>query len=161
MVDCGVISRESGQWEGVTTSDDQFIGITIATGIANGGDALFPDTDAYPSIDMTGFSGLLIAIKPTNGGNFAIEAVMGPDTLPFGGLPPVNAAAGLRGLVFPFGTASDFENIFNDAAETMTADVWNIFSILTVLEGQKNMQFKITNNTGGASDVEFAFLRVV
>jgi hypothetical protein len=110
---------------------------------------------------MTGYNDLYVAFRVSNGGDCAIQAVMGPDTNTFANLTPVNAASGLRGLVIPFGTANDFENIFNDAAETLTADVWNIFSIFTVLKGQKNLQFKITNNSGGSSDIEFAFLRVV
>jgi hypothetical protein len=158
MVDCGVISRESGQWEGVTTSDEQFIGITISLGVANSGEILVPDTNAYPSIDMTGFCNLALALKPTNGGTYGIKAVMGPDTLPFGGLSPVNAAASLR---YARNALSTFEPLFDDSNETLTADVWNIFIIQCRTEGQKNLQFKITNSSGGTSDIEFAFLRMV
>ena len=43
----------------------------------------------------------------------------------------------------------------------MTADVWNIFYIQNSLVGQKNLQFLITNNTGGASDLEFGYMRLV
>ena len=157
MVDCGVISRESGQWEGVTTSDEQFIGITINLSVANSAAVLVPDTNAYPSIDMTGFQDLYFALKPSNGGNFAVSAVMGPDTEPFGGLTPVNAAQALKGAV----GRNDFDNILVDGADGMIADVWNIFYIQNRLNGQKNMQFQITNNSGGSSNIEFAFLRMV
>ena len=61
MLDCGVISKETGQWEGITTSDLQFIGITIDKSIANGAAILVPNTTAFPSINMTGFSGLFLA----------------------------------------------------------------------------------------------------
>ena len=40
---------------------------------------------------MTGFSSLFIAIKPTNGGNYAVKAVMGPDTVSFANLNPVKS----------------------------------------------------------------------
>jgi len=50
---------------------------------------------------------------------------------------------------------------FNDGAEAMTADVWNIYMIKAVLSNQKLLQFKITNNSGGESDIETAFLRMV
>ena len=160
MVDCGVISRETGQWEGVTTSDEQMLGVTISLGVPNTGEILVPDTDAFPSIDMTGYSGLFVAIKPSNAGNYEVTAVMGPDTLPFGGLSPVRAAATLRGFRVGTNTAT-FDNALNDGTEALAADVWNIFSLMECLKEQKNMQFKIVNNTGGNSDIEFAFMRVV
>ena len=45
---------------------------------------------------MTGYKDIAIAIKPSNGGNYAIVAVMGPDDVSFANLKPVNAAATLR-----------------------------------------------------------------
>jgi len=47
-----------------------------------------------------------------------------------------------------------------DNAESLTADVWNIFYICGRLAYQKLLQFKITNNSGGESDIQFAYLRV-
>ena len=158
MLDCGVISKETGQWEGITTSDPQFIGITRALGVANGGEILVPDTDAYPSIDMAGFEDIFVAIKPSNGGNCAIQAIMGPDTQPFGELSPVNAAAGLKGKPAAE-VGSSLLTLFLDSSESLTADVWNIFIIQSQLRNQMNMQFKITNNSGGSSDIEFAIFK--
>jgi hypothetical protein len=152
---------EKGNWKGRKSSDEVFTIDAPHIGVANGATVLVPQTANRDFIDMTGYNDLYVAFRVSNGGDCAIQAVMGPDTNTFANLTPVNAASGLRGLVIPFGTANDFENIFNDAAETLTADVWNIFSIFTVLKGQKNLQFKITNNSGGSSDIEFAFLRVV
>ena len=48
-----------------------------------------------------------------------------------------------------------------DSADTLTADVWNIFAVLDRLSGQKLLRFKITNNSGGSSDIETAFMRMV
>jgi hypothetical protein len=159
-INTGVID-EKGNWQGVKSNDEVFIGITKAEGVANGGDVLFPDTNNFPSIDMTGFNDIYFALKPTVSGDYASEAVMGPDTETFANLSPVNSGTILRGLVIPFGTATDLEKIYDDAADTMTANVWNIFPILTVLKGQKNLQFKITNNSGSNSDIEFGFMRLV
>ena len=39
-------------------------------------------------------------------------------------------------------------------AKHKTADVWNIFYIQGRLADQKLLQFKITNNSGGSSDIE-------
>ena len=47
------------------------------------------------------------------------------------------------------------------ATETLTADVWNIFFIGDRVQSQRNLQFRITNNAGGNSDIQFAFMRLV
>jgi len=148
---------EKGNWQGRKSSDEVFIGITKAESIANGGNTLAPDTNTFPSIDMSGFTDLYFAIRPSNGGNFACNAVMGPDTVSFGNLSPVNAGTDLKGAV----RQTDFNNLLVDGADSMTVDVWNIFYIQNILGGQKNLQFKITNNSGGASDIEFGFMRLV
>ena len=158
-INTGVID-EKGNWQGVKADDQVFIGITKAEGIANGAEVLFPNTAEFPSINMAGFRSIFFALKPTNGGDFASFAVMGPDTTPFANLSPVNAAASLKGTAAQ-GTPVDLENLYSDGAQTMTANVWNIFFIANNLTGQRNMQFSITNNSGGNSDIEFAFMRIV
>ena len=87
---------------------------------------------------------------------------MGPATYSYANLTPVNAAARLKSNGYPQGAYhSDFEDIFDDGAEALTANVWNIFIITEVLKSQKLLQFKITNNTGGPSNIQFAALRLV
>ena len=56
---------------------------------------------------------------------------------------------------------NDFDGALVDATETLTVDVWNIFMIQHNLANQKLLQFKITNNTGGSSDIEVMYLRIV
>ena len=85
---------------------------------------------------------------------------MGTDTEPFANLRPVNPATALRGRAMNMASVRADE-LFNDPAENLTADVWNIIWIQSVLQDQKNMQFKITNNSGGNSDIQFAFMRTV
>tara|TARA_R110000824_G_scaffold128025_1_gene288742 strand:- start:627 stop:1223 length:597 start_codon:yes stop_codon:yes gene_type:complete len=162
-INTGVIDVRTGQWQGITVSDPQMTGFTIAEAIPNSGTALFPDTQNFPSIDMTGYSDIFIAIKPNNGGNIGIEAVMGPDSLPFGGLTPVNAAAALKWTwpVDTAGTVTVFQPALSDGSEAVTADVWNILAIVGRLANQKNLQFKVTNSNLGESNIEFAFMRVV
>jgi len=111
---------------------------------------------------MTGYSDIFVAFKISNGGNFAIEAVMGPDTYPYANLQPVNAAIGLRGNVFSLPNGYSMDPLFKDTAENFAvADVWNIFVIGKRLREQKLLQFKITNNSGGESNIEFAYQRIV
>ena len=86
---------------------------------------------------------------------------MGPADVNFANLNPVNAATTLRGALYATTPSSDCEDLFVDSAESLTADVWNIFLISRLLAGQKLLQFKITNNSGGISTIETAFMRLV
>ena len=161
VLDTGFVD-EKGDWKGAKSSDKDFIAFQKDEGIANGGEILAPTGvtgKAWP-LDMTGFTDMQIAIRPTNGGNYAIEAVMGPDDFSYSNLRPVNPAAILR-RGDPNHSPPDLENAFVDSAEALTADVWNIFMIYSSLKNQKLLQFKITNNSGGASDIETAFMRLV
>ena len=151
--------NENGTWVGVKASDANFIDITKHVAVANGGETLSPDTGTVNFIDMTGFNDIQLAVKPTNGGNYAIEAVMGPDTNRYANLSPVNSGAGLRGNQNT--TGKDCDLLFRDTAESFTADVWNILSIRNVVANIKLLQFKITNNSGGESTMEVGIMRIV
>jgi len=159
-VDTGFIDQ-TGTWKGIVSSDTIF-GITQTDiGIANSATFITPSANAdgtWP-LDMSGYSDLLIAINPTNGGNYAITAVMGTGS--FANLNPVNAAATLRGNISSEMDQVDFKEMIVDAAESLTADVWNIFIIGPRLRSQKLLQFKIINNSGGSSDIQTAFMRLV
>jgi len=163
VLDTGFVD-EKGNWRGVKSSDKDFIAIEAFPAIANGGDILAPSVnpDGTWPLDMTGFRDITIAFKPTNGGNCLIQAVMGPDSNSYANLSPVNAAAPLRGSFESQGSATtEMANLFSDNAESLTADVWNIFIIQGRLSNTKLLQFKITNNSGGISTIETAFMRLV
>ena len=100
--------------------------------------------------------------KPTNGdgSGIAVKAVMGPDTLAFGGLSPVNANGTIR-TNNNQATPDDWEPVFDESGVNMTANVWNIFAIKNILADWQNLQFRVTNNTGVQIDMEFAFMRLV
>jgi len=160
IVNTGVVN-ENGQWAGVKSSDTEFFAFTKAVAVANGGAMLSPDTGTINHIDMTGFNDLFFAIKPTAGGNCAIQAVMGPDTNRYANLAPVNAAALLRGSDSRFDSTA-IQNLLDDSTDAVTADVWNIFSFNgQIFANQKNLQMKVVNNTGQQADFEFAFMRLV
>jgi|TARA_R110000823_G_scaffold302567_1_gene423820 hypothetical protein len=152
---------EDGEWSGVVVSDKNFIAITKHEGIANGGDTLSPDTNEFPSLDMTGFNDLIIAMKPSSAGNYKIIAVMGPDTVPFANLTPVASGVNLRGNSFP-ASVDDIAQLLNQSTEAYdVADAWTLLYIHSRLKGQKNLQIQITNNTGNPSNMEVAFMRMV
>lgn len=160
-INTGVIDVNTGQWEGITVTDKHFFLSDTAAGIANGGDVLFPNTAESDWIDMTGYSDLIIAIRPSNGGNFAMSAVMGPADRYYANLTPVNAEATLKGSIGGGENSPSIYNFLSDSAESMTVDVWNIFYIGDKFRNQKLLNLKVVNNSGGASDIDFGYLRVV
>ena len=127
-VNTGQVSTD-GEWSGVIVSDKVFTIDTAHENTPNGATVLVPQKANADFIDMTGFKDILIAIKPTNGGNCAISAVMGPDTNTFANLTPVNAAVRLRGNGVWSSTGTALGDILIDGTESLTADVWNIFII--------------------------------
>jgi hypothetical protein len=162
IIDIGFVD-EKGIWQGRKSSDRNFIGFSRSENVPNGQAVLFPDSSNYDHIDMTGFSSIFLAFKPSNTGDCRIEAVMGPDTNSFANLSPINSGAVIRGNTNAWNgsSLSEIGNIMLDSADTLTADVWNIFIIQQRLAEQKVAQIQITNNSGGASTIEFAFMRLV
>ena len=161
-IDTGFVD-EKGDWKGVKSSDKNFIALSSWPDIANGGYILAPGVNAdgtWP-LDMTGYKDIFLAIKPTNGGNYAIKGVMGPDTNSFANLSPVDSNTLLKGSNALEGQGDDFNSLLSDSAQALTADVWNIFYIKASFRGQKNLQMQIINNSGGNSDITFAFMRLV
>jgi len=160
VLDTGFVD-ENGNWKGTKSSDTEFR-IYKDEAIANGGDILTPSVNAdgtWP-LDMTGYKDLLIAIKPTNGGAYVTGAVMGPDSVSYANLSPVNAAEGIKVAYDGDGTDAGLLDCFYDG-ETISANVWTIWMILGRTQGQKLLQFKITNNSGDISTIETAFMRIV
>jgi len=155
--------NENGLWIGNVSSDSAFSIHNDGVEIANGANFITPseNPDGSWPLDMTGFNDLIFAFKPTNGGNIAITAVMGPDSNSFGNLSPVNPAAALRGSINALSSDEAISNVLLDGNENLTADVWNIFYIADRVKNQKLLQFNIVNNSGGISTVETAFMRVI
>ena len=157
-LDSGFID-EKGDWKGRKSSDQVFAYFSKDEAIPNGGEVQAPAD--IGSLSMVGFSDIQMGIRVTNGGNFAITAVMASDgsaDLPYYNLQPANAAATLRGW---FETNTAMVDLLNDSVEALTADVWNIFYIGSRLRNQARLGFKIVNNSGAESDIETAFLRLV
>ena len=161
--DVGFYDQNTGKLTGVQASDKLFGLIQSDAAIANTGTFITPSVnpDGTWPLDMTGYSDIIMAINPSNGGNYAIKAIMGPDSNSYGGLSPVNSAATLRGIIDHYSTGKAMDDLFIDSAESLSADVWNIFYLGNVLRNQKLLQFSITNNSGGISTIQTAFLRVV
>jgi len=151
----------TGKLRGIQSSDKLFVIDAPFEGIPNGATILSPQLENHEYIDMTGFNNLFFAINPSRAGNYAIEAVMAPSTYSFANLTPLNAASALRGCVPANAATPDMDLLFSDGAESLTADVWNIYVIQGQLANQKMLQFTITNNSGGNSTFSVAFMRVI
>ena len=157
----GTVNALTGEWTGVIESDTNFTIDPTHEAVANGASVLSPQASDHEYIDMTGFDDLFIALKISNAGNYALSAQMGPSTYSFANLTPVDpvilkgAGDGIRG------PADRLDVLFEDGADGLNIDVWNIFVIKGNLSNQKLVQIKITNNSGGPSNIQFAALRVV
>lgn len=155
----GVIDSATGQWQGITVSDSAFTLDAVHEAVPNGATVTVPQGEGY-AIDMTGFNDLQIAIKGSEAGNHAIKFCMSGDVY-YANLTPPDNGATLRGNANS-NEASSIGDLVNDSAESLTADVWNIFTILNRLAGQKSINLKLTNNTGSEeATLQFAYLRVV
>jgi len=160
VLDTGFVD-EKGDWKGAKSSDRDFIAFHTDVGIANGGDFVTPseNPDGTWPLDMSGYTDILLAINPSNGGNYEIEAVMGTGS--FANLSPVDQGTRLFGSSVLNNAGDDFSELLVDSAQALTADVWNIFYIKDSMKDQKLLQFKMVNNSGGASTIQTAFMRLV
>ena len=151
---------DKGDWKGRKSSDEQFIAFQTDLAIPNGALILTPSqiSDTRWPIDMTGYNDIFVAIKPTNTGNYAVTAIMGPDSNNYANLTPINPNSTLIGAPY---ANDDNATLYGDSAQSFTADVWNIISIQGRLRNQKLLQFRITNNSGGESSIETGFMRIV
>ena len=155
-IDTGFVS-ENGDWKGRKVSDEEFRFYSKDEAIPNAGEVQAPAD--IGTLSMVGFNDIQIAIRVSNAGNYAIEAVMASDgSQPYYNLKPPDAATGLK--VCSDGAAT-FTGAFSDGSEHLTNDVWEIFMIMGRLRNQARLGFKITNNSGGESDIETSFLRLV
>lgn len=155
VIDIGFVD-EKGDWKGRRSSERVFGLFQKDEAVANGASILYP-SDGF---DMSGFRHMMLAIRPTNGGNMAIKLVMGPDTKPFYNLTPINSNAVLKGFVD--GRTETMGKLADDSAENIAQDVWNIFTVQNYdYDGYANIQWNITNNTGDIATIELALLRLV
>ena len=160
VLDTGFVD-EKGNWKGAKSSDETFFIDAVHAGVPNGAVVLSPQTADRDFINMTGFQSLFIALKVTNGGNYTLEGVMGPDTNAFANLTPVDSNSVLRAAYESRAGDTGPQDAFKAVNEALTADVWEVIAIQERLANQKNLQIRITNNSGGSSDIEFAYMRLV
>jgi len=162
--DVGFYDENTGKLTGIRASDKVFGPIQTDPAIANGGTIITPSVnpDGTWPLDMTGYNDIIMAIRTNDAGNYAFTAIMGPGDQSFGGLSPLDAGSTLTGAWMGQNDQSyTFRGLFDDSAQPLTADVWNIFNFVDLLKNQKVLQFSIVNNSGGIATIETAFMKVL
>jgi len=160
-VNTGTIN-ENGKWSGVKADDENFFIFGTDETIADGGEVLCPSgaADDQNFIDMSGFSRIQFALLVTRAGNYNMRAQFGPDVYPYANLRPISS--GNRPRVTD-NTGGGLEDAFNTGNENVdVANAWHVYTIdQNRLASQKNFVFRIINNSGGNSDITFAYRRLV
>ena len=151
---------DKGDWKGTKSSDEQFIGFTKGEAIPASGELLCPDTNNFPSIDMTGFRHLQFAVKGDDSFVAGFTAVAGPDTVSTLNLGQGAAGFNARFLGQSRYVDDTFDNVLADTSEQIYPN-WTIFTILDRFTGLTNVQIKVTNQGASAKDIDFAFRRLV
>lgn len=163
IVDTGFIDQ-TGTWKGVVSSDSKFSSIQSDLGIADGVSIITPSKNAdgtWP-LDMTGYCDVALALNVSRTGNYAIKAIFAPADVPFKGLSPVDTASTIDIIDVGSSNNTSFYAALQDAATAMdTVNVWKVLMIKDRLTNQATLQFHITNNTGGSSDIQTAYMRIV
>tara|TARA_Y100000296_G_C5096574_1_gene217684 strand:- start:34 stop:609 length:576 start_codon:yes stop_codon:yes gene_type:complete len=145
-----------GNWKGRASNDTEFIGFQRDESIANGAEVLSNDT-----IDMVDHDFLMIALKPSNGGNYKFQLLLsgaetGDDS--YFNLKPVDTTLSAFTTQRSDASTHNFDFVL-DVTQSCNADVWSVFKV-NDCKGFKLIQ-KITNNSGGPSTMEQAYMRVL
>lgn len=155
VLDTGFVDFK-GNWKGRVSNDDLFIGFQQDNSVANGAEILSNDT-----INMVEHDLLMIALKPSNGGNYKFSLLLsgaetGDDS--YFNLKPVATTLTAYTTQRSDASTHNFDFVL-DVTQSCTADVWSVFKV-NDCRGFK-LILKTTNNSGGASNMESAYMRVL
>ena len=153
-VNTGIVD-ETGTWQGIKSTDTEFFDLQTDKEIANGAEIISNNV-----IDMQYHDILMIAINVSNAGSFVFELLQagGPDDEYFN-LKPSNTAANPRSTLRTDSATNTFDSILSDTETLGTNNVWTVFKC-NDLKGYK-IKLKITNSSGGNSDILTAIMRVL
>lgn len=152
-INTGVID-EKGNWQGVKSSDEVFINLQRDESIADNGEIL-----SNKVINLYGFSKMNIAINVSRAGNYFFELILGGDVNDsYLNLNPIYTNLSLRGTVRTDSATNTFISLLSDQ-ENLVANVWNVFQVNDI--GDFKAKMKITNQSGGNSNIQTAIQRIV
>jgi len=152
-IDTGYVD-EIGNWKGRKSSDDRFIDLQTDLAIADNGEIL-----SNKVIDTYGFSRMNIAINVSRAGNYYFELILGGDDSDgYLNLKPINTNFNARATVRTDSSTNAFITLLSDQ-ETVSANVWSIYQVNDIMDFK--LKLKITNQSGGNSNIQTAIQRLV
>lgn len=150
-VNTGQVSTD-GEWSGVIVSDKLFFDFQTDLAIANSGEVLSNKT-----ISTYGYSKVNLAIQVSRAGDYFFETIYGGDVNDnYLNLNPLHTGGSLKATK---DNGSAFSSILSDQESLGSTNVWFIFQVVDI--GDFQFKFKITNQSGGNSDIQMAVQRLV
>ena len=154
-VNTGTVN-ENGKWSGVKASDTEFIEFQKDEAIANGADVI-----SNKAIDCANFNNLMFALKVSNAGAYVLSLMVsgtetGDDS--YYNLKPTNTNFFAYSTLRTDSSANLLDQLLV-AENNYDADVWNVVKI-DELRGFK-LIMKVTNASGGNSNIEQAYMRII
>ena len=154
VVNTGVIDL-NGNWIGVRTSDKLFTDFQTDLAIADNAIILSNKT-----ISTYGYNLLNIAIQVSRAGNYTFELLLGGnDDDSYLNLNPINASAAPRATIRTDSATNAFDSLLADQENLADTDVWYVYQVNDINGFQ--MKLKITNQSGGNSNIQTAIQRLI
>jgi hypothetical protein len=154
IVDTGIID-EKGDWKGIKSSDEVFIDFQTDLAIADNGEII-----SNKVIDMYGYSRMNIALQVSRAGNYFYELLFGGDTDDgYLNLKPITTIRPPKATIRTDSSTNAFIALLSDQESIDIADVWFVYQV-NDLEGFK-LKLKITNQSGGNSNIQTAIQRLI
>ena len=150
-LDTGFVD-ENGNWIGIKSSDDLFREFQTDLAIANNGEVISNNT-----ISTYGFSKVNLALQVSRAGDYFFETILGGDANDnYLNLNPLHTGGSLKATK---DNGSAFSSILSDQESLGSTGVWFVFQVVDI--GDFQFKFKITNQSGGNSDIKMAVQRLI
>lgn len=148
--------NENGKWEGVKSSDSEFR--QFQTDLLVADNAIITSNK---SINMYGgFNKLNIAIKVSRAGNYTFELLLGGDANDrYLNLTPINTAGAPKSTIRTDSATNAFDSLLADQENLSDNNVWYVFQVNEL--NDYIIKLKITNQSGGNSNIETAIQRLI
>jgi len=147
--------NENGNWTGIKTSDSEFFNLQKDLAIADNGEIL-----SNKVINMFNYDILMLALKVSRAGNYEFGILQGGDADDaYFNLKPVSTAQALRATVRTDSNTNAFTTLLSDQETISDTNTWLIYKI-NDLKGFK-LKYRVTNQSGGNSDMETAIMRIL
>ena len=154
VLDTGFVD-EKGNWKGTRSSDEVFKDFQTDLAIANNGEII-----SNKVISTYGFNFLNIAIQVTRAGDYFFELLYGgDDNDSYLNLNPIATSGTLKSTIRTDASTNAFMTILSDQESIGTANAWFVFQVNEI--GGFQTKLKITNQSGGNSNIQTAVQRLV